>query len=130
MYLYLKKGVTALRLAEIAHGAGDFGCNAPCNRRLQALQGQAGQSARRCTAAQGGVGWRGTSFPVPVACDKQAPVVALLREALVTALAHADAIRDNAQDDRLPISSGLIDTVQTDCLAILSSLHEAHTLNH
>jgi hypothetical protein len=69
-------------------------------------------------------------FPVPVACDKQAPVVALLREALATALAHADAIRDNAQDDRLPIPSDLIDDVQTDCLAILSSLHEAHTLNH
>ena len=56
---------------------------------------------------------------------KQAPVINRLHDALLHARAYADAIRDNAQDDRQPIPQELVTSFQADCDRIISALSEA-----
>jgi hypothetical protein len=56
---------------------------------------------------------------------KQEPVLTLLHDALAQALAYAEAIRDNAQDDRQPISLELLDAFRRRCDRITSALSEA-----
>jgi F0F1-type ATP synthase membrane subunit b/b' len=59
---------------------------------------------------------------------KQTPVINRLNEAMNQALAYAQAIRDNAQDDGQPIPSELVASFQNDYNNILAALHEAHNL--
>jgi hypothetical protein len=59
---------------------------------------------------------------------KQSPVIHRLRDSLAMAHAYADAIRDNAQDDGVPIPMDLIASIQDDCKKILDPLNEAHNL--
>jgi hypothetical protein len=61
----------------------------------------------------------------PPSTAKQQPVLALLHEALEQSMAYANAIRDNAQDDRQPISLELVGAYQRRCEAILSALSAA-----
>jgi hypothetical protein len=56
---------------------------------------------------------------------KQQPVVTLLHDSLMQALAYAEAIRDNAQDDRQPVSMELVAAFQRRCDRIISALSEA-----
>ena len=56
---------------------------------------------------------------------KQGPVINRLHDALLHARAYADAIRDNAQDDRQPIPQELVTSFQADCDRIISALSEA-----
>ena len=56
---------------------------------------------------------------------KQSPVINRLHDALLHARAYADAIRDNAQDDRQPIPQDLVTSFQADCDRIISALSEA-----
>ena len=56
---------------------------------------------------------------------KQSPVINRLHDALLHARAYADAIRDNAQDDRQPIPQELVTSFQADCNRIISALSEA-----
>jgi hypothetical protein len=56
---------------------------------------------------------------------KQQPVVTRLHDALQQALAYAEAIRDNSQDDRQPISLELVAAFQRRCDLIVSALSEA-----
>ena len=56
---------------------------------------------------------------------KQSPVINRLHDALLHARAYADAIRDNAQDDRQPIPQELVTSCQADCDRIISALSEA-----
>lgn len=56
---------------------------------------------------------------------KQSPVIDRLHDALLHARAYADAIRDNAQDDRQPIPQELVTSFQADCDRIISALSEA-----
>ena len=56
---------------------------------------------------------------------KQSPVINRLHDALLHARAYADAIRDNAQDDRQPIPQELVTSFQADCDRIISALSEA-----
>ena len=48
-----------------------------------------------------------------------------LREVVALTRAYADAIRDNAQDDRQPIPQELVTSFQADCDRIISALSEA-----
>lgn len=56
---------------------------------------------------------------------KQSPVINRLHDTLVFARAYADAIRDNAQDDGVPIPLDLVASFQSDLDGILCSLSEA-----
>jgi hypothetical protein len=47
---------------------------------------------------------------------------------MTQALAYAAAIRDNAQDDGVPIPVELVASFQDDYNNILAALHEAHHL--
>jgi hypothetical protein len=47
---------------------------------------------------------------------------------MTQALAYAAAIRDNAQDDGVPIPVELVASFQDDYNNILAALHEAHNL--
>ncbi len=56
---------------------------------------------------------------------KQSPAIDRLHDALLHARAYADAIRDNAQDDRRAIPLELVASFQADCDRIISALSEA-----
>ncbi len=56
---------------------------------------------------------------------KQAPVLNRLHDAMTQALAYANAIRDNAQDDATPIPLELVASFQSDCDRIINALSEA-----
>jgi hypothetical protein len=47
---------------------------------------------------------------------------------MTQAMAYAAAIRDNAQDDGVPIPVELVASFQKDYNNILAALHEAHNL--
>jgi F0F1-type ATP synthase membrane subunit b/b' len=66
--------------------------------------------------------------PLIVIAPKQTPVINRLNEAMNQALAYAQAIRDNAQDDGQPIPAELVASFQDDYNNILASLNEAHNL--
>ena len=59
---------------------------------------------------------------------KQSPVINRLHDCMTQALAYAAAIRDNAQDDGVPIPVELVASFQNDYNNILAALHEAHNL--
>jgi len=65
----------------------------------------------------------------PIACVKQKPVIALLLHHLDQSLAHANAILDNAQDDRAPVDLDLFNATLDSCNKIIAAIHEAHTFN-
>lgn len=56
---------------------------------------------------------------------KQLPVVNRLHDAIAQAQAYANAICDNAHDDRIPIPLDLVASVQADCDQIINALSEA-----
>lgn len=56
---------------------------------------------------------------------KQQPVITLLHHCIQSARAHADAIRDNAQDDGIAIPPELVASFELDCNYIINSLREA-----
>ena len=56
---------------------------------------------------------------------KQAPVLNRLHELMIEAIAVAEAIRDNAQDDNDPIPLELIFSFNRDYDKIVSALSEA-----
>lgn len=60
---------------------------------------------------------------------KQTPVWNRLHDAMTMALAYANAIRDNAQDDNDPIPLELVDSFNADYIKIIAALHEAHHLS-
>lgn len=62
------------------------------------------------------------------ASTKQQPVLTRLHDTLALAHAYANAIRDNAQDDRQPITADDLAGLLTHCTAILNALDEAHHL--
>jgi hypothetical protein len=66
--------------------------------------------------------------PLIVIAPKQTPVINRLNEAMNQALAYAQAIRDNAQDDGQPIPAELVASFQDDYNNILVALNEAHHL--
>lgn len=51
-----------------------------------------------------------------------------LHDCMTQALAYAAAIRDNAQDDGVPIPMELVASFQDDYNNIITALHEAHHL--
>ena len=51
-----------------------------------------------------------------------------LHDCMTQALAYAAAIRDNAQDDGVPIPVELVASFEDDYNNIIASLHEAHHL--
>ncbi len=59
---------------------------------------------------------------------KQSPVINRLHDCMTQALAYAAAIRDNAQDDGVPIPAELVASFQDDYNNIIAALHEAHHL--
>jgi hypothetical protein len=59
---------------------------------------------------------------------KQSPVINRLHDCMTQALAYAAAIRDNAQDDGVPIPVELVASFQDDYNNILAALNEAHNL--
>ena len=56
---------------------------------------------------------------------KQTPVINRLHDCMTQALAYAHAIRDNAQDDGVPIPLELVASFQDDYNNIISALAEA-----
>jgi hypothetical protein len=56
---------------------------------------------------------------------KQQPVINRLHDCMTQALAYAAAIRDNAQDDQLPIPAELVASFAADYERIVSILTEA-----
>jgi hypothetical protein len=56
---------------------------------------------------------------------RQSPVIDRLHDAMTMAVAYAAAIRDNAQDEGIPIPSELVASFATDYNAILTALTEA-----
>lgn len=59
---------------------------------------------------------------------KQSPVINRLHDCMTQAMAYAHAIRDNAQDDGVPIPMELVASFQADYNNILAALNEAHNL--
>ncbi len=59
---------------------------------------------------------------------KQSPVINRLHDCMTQAMAYAHAIRDNAQDDGVPIPMELVASFQDDYNNILAALNEAHNL--
>ncbi len=59
---------------------------------------------------------------------KQSPVINRLHDCMTMALAYAWAIRDNAQDDGVPIPMDLVASFQDDYNKIIAALNEAHNL--
>jgi hypothetical protein len=59
---------------------------------------------------------------------KQSPVINRLHDCMTMALAYAWAIRDNAQDDGVPIPMELVVSFQDDYNNIIAALNEAHNL--
>ncbi len=57
--------------------------------------------------------------------SKQQPVINRLHDAMTMAKAYAHAIRDNAQDDQLPIPAELVASFQADYDDIINALTEA-----
>jgi F0F1-type ATP synthase membrane subunit b/b' len=66
--------------------------------------------------------------PIIVIAPKQTPVINRLNETMNQALAYAQAIRDNAQDDGQPIPAELVASFQDDYNNIIVALNEAHHL--
>lgn len=60
-----------------------------------------------------------------VIAPKQTPVINRLHEAMNQALAYAQAIRDNAQDDGQPIPAELVTSFHHDYCCIIQSLRDA-----
>ena len=56
---------------------------------------------------------------------KQSPVINRLHDCMTQAMAHAHAIRDNAQDDGVPIPMELVASFQETYKQIISALAEA-----
>lgn len=56
---------------------------------------------------------------------RQSPVIDRLHDAMTMAVAYAAAIRDNAQDEGIPIPSELVASFATDYNAILTALADA-----
>ena len=56
---------------------------------------------------------------------KQQPVINRLHDCMTQALAYAAAIRDNAQDDGLPIPAELVSSFEADYNQLISILTEA-----
>ena len=56
---------------------------------------------------------------------RQSPVIDRLHDAMSDAVAYAAAIRDNAQDEGVPIPAELVASFATDYNAIIDSLTEA-----
>lgn len=56
---------------------------------------------------------------------KQTPVINRLHDTMTQALAYADAIRDNAQDEGLPIPAELLDSFASDYNRIITALTDA-----
>ena len=59
---------------------------------------------------------------------KQTPVINRLHDCMTQAMAYAHAIRDNAQDDGVPIPMELVASFQNDYNNIIAALNEAHNL--
>lgn len=59
---------------------------------------------------------------------KQAPVINRLHECMMQALAYANAIRDNAQDDSVAIPEELVASFKADCDCIIDALTTAASL--
>jgi hypothetical protein len=59
---------------------------------------------------------------------KQTPVINRLHDCMTQAMAYAHAIRDNAQDDGVPIPMELVASFQADYNNIIAALNEAHNL--
>ena len=59
---------------------------------------------------------------------KQSPVINRLHDCMTQAMAYAHAIRDNAQDDGVPIPMELVASFQDDYNNIIAALNEAHNL--
>lgn len=60
-----------------------------------------------------------------IIANKQQPVIQRLHDAMEQALAYAAAIRDNAQDDGLPIPAELVASFAADYERLVSILTEA-----
>jgi hypothetical protein len=56
---------------------------------------------------------------------KQSPVINRLHDCMTQAMAYAHAIRDNAQDDGVPIPVELVESFQHTYEQIISALAEA-----
>jgi len=56
---------------------------------------------------------------------RQSPVLNRLHDAMTLALAAANAIRDNAQDEGIPIPAELVASFDADYSAIITALTEA-----
>jgi hypothetical protein len=63
--------------------------------------------------------------PLLVIAPKQTPVINRLHETMNQALAYANAIRDNAQDDGQPIPLELVASFQETYQSIVNALAEA-----
>lgn len=59
--------------------------------------------------------------------SKQTPVINRLHDAMTQALAYANAIRDNAQDDGYPIPPELAGSFASDYDRIITALTDAAT---
>jgi len=59
---------------------------------------------------------------------KQSPVINRLHDCMTQAMAYAWAIRDNAQDDGVPIPMELVASFQDDYNNIIAALNEAHNI--
>ena len=59
---------------------------------------------------------------------KQSPVINRLHDCMTQAMAYAHAIRDNAQDDGVPIPMELVASFQDDYNNIIAALNEAHNI--
>jgi hypothetical protein len=59
---------------------------------------------------------------------KQSPVINRLHDCMTQAMAYAHAIRDNAQDDGVPIPMELVASFQADYNNIIAALNEAHNI--
>lgn len=56
---------------------------------------------------------------------RQSPVINRLHDAMTVALATANAIRDNAQDEGIPIPAELVASFDADYSTIITALTEA-----
>jgi hypothetical protein len=63
--------------------------------------------------------------PLVVIAPKQTPVINRLNETMNQALAYAQAIRDNAQDDGQPIPIELVTSFHRDYCHIVQALRDA-----
>jgi hypothetical protein len=63
--------------------------------------------------------------PLVVIAPKQTPVINRLNETMNQALAYAQAIRDNAQDDGQPIPIELVTSFHRDYCYIVQALRDA-----